>query len=119
MATKTKSRVAIRPLHDKILVERDEVESVTSAGIFIPESSNTEKPQFATVIAVGKQMGISKRGIRIGSAKDGFVTAFIPDPEPDQDNSGTSGAEGVAVDAEGNVYGAEVGPKGVKKYVLK
>jgi len=53
MATKTKSRVAIRPLHDKILVERDEAESVTSAGIFIPESSNTEKPQFATVIAVG------------------------------------------------------------------
>jgi len=55
MATKTKSKssVAIRPLHDKILVERDEVESVTSAGIFIPESSNTEKPQFATIIAVG------------------------------------------------------------------
>lgn len=60
-----------------------------------------------------------KRGIRIGSVRDGFVTAFIPDPEPDQDNSGTSGAEGVAVDAEGSVYGAEVGPKGVKKYVLK
>lgn len=58
-----------------------------------------------------------KRGIRIGSARDGFVTAFIPDPEPDQDNSGTSGAEGVAVDAEGNIYGAEVGPRTVKKYV--
>jgi len=58
-----------------------------------------------------------KRGIRIGSAKDGFVTEFIPDPEPDQDNSGTSGAEGVAVDAEGNIYGAEVGPRRVNKYV--
>lgn len=58
-----------------------------------------------------------KRGIRIGSARDGFVSAFIPDPEPDQDNSGTSGAEGVAVDAAGNIYGAEVGPKAVKKYV--
>ena len=57
------------------------------------------------------------RGIRIGSARDGFVTAFIPDPETDQDNSGTSGAEGVAVDAEGNIYGAEVGPRTVKKYV--
>lgn len=66
----------------------------------------------------GRNVGY-KRGIRIGSVKDGFVTAFIPDPEPDQDNSGTSAAEGVAVDAEGNVYGAEVGPKGVKKYVLK
>lgn len=60
-----------------------------------------------------------KRGIRIGSAKDGFVTAFIPDPEPDQDNSGTSAAEGIAVDADGNIYGAEVGPRAVKKYVRK
>jgi DNA-binding beta-propeller fold protein YncE len=60
-----------------------------------------------------------KRGIRIGSAKDGFVTAFIPDPEPDQDNSGTSAAEGIAVDAAGNIYGAEVGPRAVKKYVKK
>jgi len=60
-----------------------------------------------------------QRGIRIGRATDGFVTAFIPDPEPDQDNSGTSGAEGIAVDAEGNIYGAEVGPRAVKKYVKK
>lgn len=60
-----------------------------------------------------------KRGIRIGSAKDGFVTNFIPDPEPDQDNSGTSGAEGVAVDAAGNIYGAEVGPRAIKKYVRR
>ena len=60
-----------------------------------------------------------KRGIRIGSASDGFVTEFIPDPEPDQDNSGTSAAEGVAVDAAGNIYGAEVGPRAVRKYVKK
>ena len=60
-----------------------------------------------------------KRGIRIGSARDGFVTAFIPDPEPDQDNSATSAAEGVAVDASGNIYGAEVGPRAIKKYVRK
>lgn len=60
-----------------------------------------------------------KRGIRIGSARDGFVTSFIPDPEPDQDNSGTSAAEGVAVDGNGNIYGAEVGPRAVKKYVRK
>jgi len=60
-----------------------------------------------------------KRGIRIGSVRDGIVTAFIPDPEPDQDNSGTSAAEGVAVDAAGNIYGAEVGPRALKKYVKK
>jgi hypothetical protein len=45
------------------------------------------------------------------------VTAFIPDPEPDPDSASTSGAEGVAVDADGNVYGAEVGPRMLRKYV--
>jgi len=54
------------------------------------------------------------RGIRIGSARDGKVTAFIPDPDP---KGGSSMAEGVAVDQQGNIYGAEVGPKDLKKYV--
>jgi DNA-binding beta-propeller fold protein YncE len=58
-----------------------------------------------------------KRGIRIGSAKDGSVTAFIPDPV--DKTTGTSAAEGVAADAMGNVYGAEVGPKRMMKYVPK
>ncbi len=60
-----------------------------------------------------------KRGIRIGSAKDGSVTAFIPDPEPDPDHHPTSAAEGVAADSHGTIYGAEVGPKDLKKYVTK
>jgi len=60
-----------------------------------------------------------KRGIRIGSVQDGKVTAFIPDPEPDPEKVVTSAAEGVAADAQGNVYGAEVGPRALKKYVKK
>src|SRR6266700_7500013 len=59
-----------------------------------------------------------KRGIRVGSAKDGSVTAFIPDPEPDPDHA-ISAAEGVAADAMGNIFGAEVGPKALKKYVKR
>ena len=55
-----------------------------------------------------------KRGMRIGSVKDGKVLYFIPDPETKP--TGTSAAEGVAVDAAGNIYGAEVGPKAVKRY---
>lgn len=58
-----------------------------------------------------------KRGIRIGSARDGRVQFFIPDPVADADASATSGAEGVAADAAGNVYGAEVGPRALRKYV--
>ena len=58
-----------------------------------------------------------KRGIRIGSARDGKVTAFIPDP--DDKAPSTSSAEGVAADAAGNIYGAEVGQKALKRYERK
>ena len=63
-----------------------------------------------------------KRGIRIGSAKDLTITYLIPDPknpDPAKTTAGTSAAEGVAVDAAGNIYGAEVGPKQVVKYVKR
>lgn len=60
-----------------------------------------------------------RRGIRIGSAKTGFVTAFIPDPEPNPDTASTTAAEGVATDSQGNIYGAEVGPRALKKYVKR
>ena len=60
-----------------------------------------------------------KRGIRIGNVKDGKVTAFIPDPEAKPDTTATSAAEGVAADAKGNIYGAEVGPRALKRYVRK
>jgi hypothetical protein len=53
------------------------------------------------------------RGIRIGLVKDGKVTAFIPDPNP---QARTSFSDGVAADRDGNVYGAEVGPKDFIKY---
>lgn len=58
-----------------------------------------------------------KRGIRVGNLSDGYVTAFIPDPV--ENVKGTSAAEGVAADSQGNIYGAEVGPKALKKYVRK
>jgi DNA-binding beta-propeller fold protein YncE len=47
-----------------------------------------------------------RKGIRIGSAKTGIVAAFIEDMESTVPNH--SGAEGVGVDAAGNVYGAVV-----------
>ena len=53
----------------------------------------------------------------MGRISDGRVIAFIPDPLPVASN--TSAAEGVAADAAGNIYGAEVGPKALKKYVKK
>jgi len=64
-----------------------------------------------------------RRGIRIGRVRDAKVTAFIPDPvlNPGQGLDPTNGtaAEGIATDDAGNVYGAEVGPRNLKKYVKK
>jgi len=60
------------------------------------------------------------RGIRVGSAITGHVLSFIPDPQmpdPMSPPGGTSAAEGVTADAAGNVYGAEVGPRQLVKYV--
>jgi DNA-binding beta-propeller fold protein YncE len=64
--------------------------------------------------SVSPPHGAWKRGIRIGSAKDGKVDYFIPDPNDAATN--TSAAEGVAVDSKGIIYGAEVGPKALKRY---
>ena len=63
--------------------------------------------------------GAWRRGIRIGSVKDGKVNALIPDPDTTTTRTGTWVAEGVAVDPQGNIYGAEVGPRKLQKYVKK
>ena len=68
--------------------------------------------------SVNPAHGAWTRGIRIGSVKDGKVIAFIPDPQATL-KTGTLAAEGVAVDRDGNIYGAEVGPRKVQKYVRK
>ncbi|HYF15721.1 MAG TPA: co-chaperone GroES [Phycisphaerales bacterium] len=58
MATATKSGTskstgtAVRPLGDKILVRRDEAQSKTESGIFLPETSK-DKPKTGVVEAVG------------------------------------------------------------------
>lgn len=42
----------IRPLHDRIVVKREEEKEVKKGGIIIPDTAK-EKPQEGTVIAVG------------------------------------------------------------------
>ena len=64
----------------------------------------------------GELIGI-KKGIRIGSAKDGSVDAFIEDMESLRDDH--SGAEGLGVDAKGNVYGAVVRRRMLERHVLR
>jgi chaperonin GroES len=44
--------MAIRPLHDRVIVKRLEEERKTASGIVIPDSA-TEKPDQGEVIAIG------------------------------------------------------------------
>jgi DNA-binding beta-propeller fold protein YncE len=85
------------------------------SGIFIDENDVIYVVDSESNRTWGNNPGF-RRGMRIGDVGDAVVDHFIPDPEPDPDNAGTTFAEGVAVDAEGNVYRAEVGPEQVVKY---
>jgi DNA-binding beta-propeller fold protein YncE len=86
------------------------------SGIFIDKHDNLYSADSESE-SVSRNHNGWKRGIRIGSLKDGKITVFIPDPV--EKTTGTSAAEGVAVDAKGNIYGAEVGPQALKRYEKK
>ena len=51
--SKDKGKGKIRPLQDRLIVERIEGEEKTSAGLYIPDTAK-EKPQQGKVVAVGK-----------------------------------------------------------------
>jgi DNA-binding beta-propeller fold protein YncE len=57
------------------------------------------------------------RGIVVGSAKDGSVTAFIPDPADLDKLERGSSASGIAADDMGNIYAADVAAHNLRKYV--
>ena len=57
------SKISIRPLDDRIVVEPLDAEETTAGGILLPDSSR-EKPQRGTVVAVGpgKLLDSGERG---------------------------------------------------------
>ena len=76
------------------------------SGIFITKEDTiyVADSESGPETGAGEKPGV--KGIRIGSARTGEVTEFIEDLEPRTPDH--SGAEGVGVDAAGNVYGAVV-----------
>lgn len=56
-----------------------------------------------------------KRGIYIGSARDGSLSAYVP-PHPERPPLGTIG-EGITVDAAGNVFVGEVSVNGMTMFM--
>ncbi len=71
-----KSSSSIRPLGDKILVKRDEAQTKTDSGIYLPESSK-DKPKTGTIEAVGTGNINTDTGERIPlSVKKGDKVIF-------------------------------------------
>ncbi len=60
----TKSQLKIKPLGDRLLVQRLEAQTKTASGIYLPESA-AEKPQQAKVVAVGEGKVHESTGKRI------------------------------------------------------
>lgn len=68
--------------------------------------TNTGRNALSAATGYGFNLGV-RRGIRIGSARDGSVRSFIPDPCPYPYAFFSTMGEGVTADLEGNVYSAE------------
>jgi hypothetical protein len=62
-----------------------------------------------------------EKGVHIGSAKTGVVTAFIPDPLGNStawQPGGTLSPEGVTADKDGRVYTSSVRPPGLMRWTI-
>src|SRR5204862_8152453 len=102
----------------------DRIEMPEQAGRFIAEWTQLGRPSGVYLrygliyVADSESNGVAPnpgwlRGIRVGELKTGKVLYHIPDPIA---MKGTSAAEGLAVDAMGNVFGGEVGPRQLSKH---
>ena len=67
--------MAIRPLHDRILVRRLDEEKTTAGGIVIPDSAS-EKPSQGEVVAVGKGKLLDDGKVQALDVKAGDTVLF-------------------------------------------
>ena len=73
MAKKAKQK--IRPLHDRVIVEREEEERTSAGGIVIPDTA-TEKPIRGKVVATGKGKILDDGTVRPLDVKAGDKVLF-------------------------------------------
>ena len=66
----------IRPLHDRLIVKRQEEERTTASGIVIPESASAEKPDQGTVEAIGNGKILEDGSTRELDVKVGDTVLF-------------------------------------------
>ena len=71
----TATKVAIKPLEDRIVVQANEAETTTASGLVIPDTAK-EKPQEGTVLAIGPGR-VDDKGTRIPmDVKPGDVVIY-------------------------------------------
>ena len=76
MATKTKAKkVAIRPLADRVLVQRLEADDKTAGGILLPESAK-EKPKEGVIISCGEGKTLENGEKSVFAVKTGDTVLF-------------------------------------------
>ncbi|MBA3488836.1 MAG: co-chaperone GroES [Longispora sp.] len=63
MSMSTATKVAIKPLEDRIVVQANEAETTTASGLVIPDTAK-EKPQEGTVMSIGPGR-VDDKGTRI------------------------------------------------------
>jgi DNA-binding beta-propeller fold protein YncE len=80
--------------------------------------TNTGRNALSAATGYGYNLGV-RRGVRIGSARDGSVASFIPDPCPYPYAFLSTMGEGVTADRDGSVYTAEPFARRLQKFAVK
>ena len=68
--------MSLRPLHDRVIVERLEQETKTASGIVLPEAA-AEKPDQGKVVAVGNGKILEDGKVRPLDVKVGDKVLFV------------------------------------------
>jgi chaperonin GroES len=72
---KKASKLSIRPLHDRVIIRRQEEEATSAGGIVIPDTA-TEKPMRGEVVAVGKGKALESGKVRALDVRAGDQVLF-------------------------------------------
>ena len=59
------TKLSIKPLSDRVIIEALEAETKTASGLYIPDSAK-EKPQQGTIVAVGKGTKDEPMTVKVG-----------------------------------------------------
>lgn len=79
----------VRPLHDRVLIQRVESETKSAGGIIIPDNAK-EKPLEGEIVAVGKGKVLDDGSVREMSVKVGDRVLFAKYAETEIKIDGTN-----------------------------